>query len=65
MSKNAKGVLDKFFEGLIGPEQKRAAERVRDGYAADEETAGMFNRMLDELEEKLSDGSKGNDGTPK
>lgn len=43
-------MLKKFLEGQdIGPERKRLAERiVKD--ANDEETAGMLNKVIDQIE---------------
>lgn len=51
-----KEVFDHFFSSLLGTEQKRAAERVRDNWAKDEENAGLFNRMLDEIEARVKGG---------
>lgn len=47
---DVKQVFDHFFSSLLGEEQKKAASRVRDNWAKDEESASLFNRLLDEIE---------------
>lgn len=49
-------VFNHFFSSLIGTEQKRAVERIRDNWCKDEENAAMFNKMLDEIERRAKEG---------
>lgn len=51
-----KDVFDNFFAKLLGTEQRRAAERLRDNWAKDEESASLFNRLLDKLEKDAEKG---------
>jgi len=48
-------VFDRMMSTLLGTEQKRVVERVRDHWAKDEESASLFNQILDHLEQAGKD----------
>ena len=48
-----KEVYDHFLGKLIGDEQKKLVNRIKDNWGKDEESASLTNRLLDQLEAEL------------